>query len=82
MRSTAFALLFACACGPMAQDKHPETASNGSADPDTKMVCHNVADTGTLVEHQECHPVQRDKDEHDDSIRQMTKPTSQPTMGK
>jgi hypothetical protein len=83
MRSTLFvALLAAAACGPMAQEKHTQVVGTGSGsgsdDPDTQMVCHNVADTGTLVSHQECHSVQRDKDDHDDTVRELGKQNNMP----
>jgi len=69
----------ALSCSCKLVDEKPETQL---APGDSLMICHNVSDTGSLLSHQECHPVQRDKDTHDDSVRQLQRQNADPTKNK
>jgi hypothetical protein len=68
----ALALAFVfVGCGPAEKDpKHPgETAGQGSG-----VVCHEVADTGTMFTHTECTAVDEANAQRDDARRFLKAP--------
>ena len=75
-------LLALIGCGSATPRPGNPDQDTGSGSGSSEMVCNDVTGVGTLVGHQECHPVTRDQDAHDDTVRQMQRTNSMPRMGK
>ena len=59
----------------------PQTPASGSGS-GSNVVCHEVTDTGSLMSHTECTPVDDKQEQTDDAQRWLKQPRSSPTMGK
>ena len=70
-------LLAACAA-PKPDPKTGATAQNGAGS-GSGVVCHEVTDTGSLFSHEECTPVQDQRDQTEDAQRWLKRPRSEPT---
>jgi hypothetical protein len=71
-------LLFGAACaGPTKPGA--QTAGSGSG---SNMVCHEVTDTGTLMSHTECTPLDDKQEQTDQTQQWLTKPRASPTSNK
>lgn len=71
-------LLFGAACaGPT-----KPTAQNAGSGSGSNMVCHEVTDTGTLMSHTECTPLDDKQEQTDQTQQWLTKPRSSPTSNK
>ena len=81
MRSSIAALLLALvACAPV--NKQPQTAANAQGSGDgsgSGVVCHEVTDTGTIMSHTECTPIDEKQEQTDDAQRWIKRPRSSPT---
>lgn len=81
MRSALFAAILALAgCGSARPE--PQTGPPGTVEPagaGSDFVCHEVADTGSLITHKECVPVEKTDDDKEDARQMLGKPRSQPT---
>lgn len=83
MRSVVGVLfLFAAACGPVHKDsQNPQTANGSDGQPE--MVCHEESDTGSLMSHRVCQPINHttSSDDRHDTEQMLGKPRSSPTKG-
>lgn len=69
MMRTLFVAIVVAGCGPAVPPPQAAQAGSGSSN----VVCHDVTDTGTMVTRQECVTEERKQDEHDDTVRDMSK---------
>jgi hypothetical protein len=81
MRSLSVGVLFllGAACGPVHKDSQNPQAQN---DKDPQMVCHEESDTGSLMSHRVCQPINHttSADDKHDTEQMLGKPRSSPTM--
>ena len=57
-------------------------AQNGGSGSNSKLVCHEVTDTGTLFSHTECTAPEDSQAQTDDAQRFLKQPRSEPMRGK
>ena len=58
----------ACASSPKPEARNGQSGQSGQGS-GSNMVCHEVADTGTLFSHTECHPIDDDNARRDSDQR-------------
>ncbi|HUJ62102.1 MAG TPA: hypothetical protein VLX92_26530 [Kofleriaceae bacterium] len=88
-RALAIVFLAAAACATTSQ-QGPQTASaagSGSGTDDgsgsgSGMICRPAANTGSLIQREECVPAEDAKLQHDETERYMEKPRAMTTMGR
>ena len=72
IRAVLFAVAVVAACATPSQNKPGTNTAQGSG---SDVVCHEVADTGTLFTHQECVPRDESDYQRDEARRFMKSPT-------
>jgi hypothetical protein len=80
-RLSLFVILIAACAGP--SKPGPQTAGSGSGSGSgSGVVCHEVTDTGSLMSHTECTPIDDSQEQTKDAQRFLQQPRSEPTSGK